>query len=254
MPAVRAGTAGREHEMKLLLVDDHALFRDGMELMLRHLDPQSEVLHAGNVDEALGVLQAAPPVDLLLLDLHMPGMQRLDALHAVRRSDESVPVVVLSGSEDEDLVFEAIDAGAMGFIRKQFDSQTMRQALRVVLEGGICLPPSSLDRPGGGPATLAPPAPAAAAVDGSGAAGAATTPAAQALQRMGISQRQGQVLAEMAKGHANKVIARRLGITEATVKSHLAAAFECLAVHSRTEAVYALARLGLRLTDLDEAR
>ena len=98
--------------MNLLLVDDHALFREGMELVLRHLDPRARVRHAANVKEALNAISDVPPVDLVLLDLHMPGMHGLDALNAIRERAEAIPVVVLSGSEDLKVVARAIDGSA----------------------------------------------------------------------------------------------------------------------------------------------
>ena len=220
--------------MRLLLVDDHALFREGMELVLRHLDPQTQVFHAVNVVDALQVMGDEPQIDLVLLDLHMPGMVGLDALLAVRAHAEAPAVVVLSGSEDSQMVWQAIDAGAMGFIQKQTDSRTMLAALRVVLEGGIYLPASCLTEPGRRMPVLT-----------------RDAPARDRMTSLGISNRQAEALGKMAQGKPNKTIARELGITEATVKSHLSAAFAALEVHSRTEAMYAMAHLGLRLPELD---
>ena len=216
--------------MRLLLVDDHALFREGMELVLRHLDPQAEVLHAPNVHDALEIVADETRIDVVLLDLHMPGMTGLDALLTFRARAESVPVVVLSGSEDMQIVWQAVDAGAMGFIQKQSDSRTMMAALRVVLEGGIYLPAACLSQ-----ASRRVVPPPSVDVDH------------DRIARLGISDRQAQALAKMAQGKPNKIIARELGISEATVKSHLSAVFSALDVHSRTEAVYAMACLGVRL-------
>lgn len=220
--------------MKLLLVDDHALFREGMELVLRHLDPQAQILHAVNVQEALQIIGQESGLDLVLLDLHMPGMVGLDALLTLRARAEGTPVVVLSGSEDVQVVWQAIEAGAMGFIQKQSDSRTMMAALRVVLGGGIYLPPVCL-------------------AGSARRAGAASTelPARERIARLGLSGRQAESLAKVVQGKSNKVIARELGISEATVKTHLSAVFAALDVHSRTEAVYAIARLGLRLQDFE---
>lgn len=219
--------------MRTLLVDDHVLFREGLELVLRHLDARVEVRHADSVEQARRVIAAGPSIDLVLLDLHMPGMQGLDALHALRASAETPAIVVLSGSEDVNIVRQAIEDGAMGFIQKQSDSRTMMAALQMVLAGGVYLPPVCL-----ADARARPAAPAAPT-------------ARERLNRLGLSARQGEVLAKVAQGKANKVVARELGIAEATVKSHVAAVFDALDVHSRTEAVYAIARLGLKLQDLD---
>lgn len=218
--------------MKTLLVDDHALFREGMELVLKLLDASVVVLHAASVDEALRVL-SREQVDFVLLDLHMPGMTGLDALLRMRARAEATPVVVLSGSENPQVVWSAIDAGAMGFIQKQMDSATMMVALRHVLAGGIYLPPVCLTEAG---RRHAPPSPQ-------------LTPA-ERLRRAGLSNRQAQTLFMMAQGKPNKVIARELGIGEATVKTHVSAVFDALGVRNRTEAVYAIARLGLNLQEI----
>jgi two-component system nitrate/nitrite response regulator NarL len=220
--------------MKLLLVDDHALFREGMELVLCHLDPEVQVRHAVNVQEALQVVAQEPGLDLVLLDLHMPGMVGLDALLTMRARAETTPVVVLSGSEDVQIVWQAIEAGAMGFIQKQSDSRTMMAALRVVLGGGIYLPAVCLAGAGRRPAPLPP-----------------DLPARERIAQLGLSGRQAETLAKVVQGKPNKVIARELGISEATVKTHLSAVFAALDVHSRTEAVYAIARMGLRLQDFE---
>lgn len=219
--------------MKLLLVDDHALFREGMELVLRHLDPGAEVSHSVSVEEALSAIEGGLKPDLVLLDLHMPGMVGLDALLAMRSRAESTPVVVLSGSENAQIVWQAVDAGAMGFIQKQSNSHTMMAALRVVLGGGIYLPPICLTESG-------------RRMSGD----LAEMNAQDRIRRLGVSPRQAAALAKMVEGKPNKVIARELGITEATVKTHLSAAFTALDVHSRTEAVYSMAKLGLKLQDL----
>ena len=220
--------------MKLLLVDDHALFREGMELVLRHLDPQAEVFHAVNVDEAVELIARQPGLDLVLLDLHMPGLNGLDALLQLRMRAESTPVVVLSGSDDVQTVWRAIDAGAMGYIQKQTDSRTMMAALRVVLLGGVYLPPVCLTEAGR-----------------RGVAAATGSSTRERLHQLGISDRQAEIMARVVRGHSNKVVARQLGIGEATVKSHIASVFQTLHVHSRTEAVYVVAQLGLNFQELN---
>ena len=218
--------------MKLLLVDDHALFREGMELVLRHLDSRVDVFHAMNLDEALQAIARVPALDLVLLDLHLPGVVGLDALLRLRTMAESTPVVVLSGSEDVQMVWRAIDAGAMGYIQKQSDSRTMMAALRVILLGGVYLPPVCLTEQGR-----------------RGAPALAGLSARERLRALGISDRQGEIMARVVRGHSNKTIARELGIAESTVKTHVASVFHTLSVHSRTEAVYAIAQLGLNFQE-----
>ena len=218
----------------LLVADDHPLFRAALRQAAADAVDALQVREAASLDEVLAALDAEPGTDLVLLDLHMPGMVGLDALLTLRARAEGTPVVVLSGSEDVQVVWQAIEAGAMGFIQKQTDSRTMMAALRVVLSGGIYLPPVCL-------------------AGGARRPGATTTelPARERIARLGLSGRQAETLAKVVQGKSNKVIARELGISEATVKTHLSAVFAALDVHSRTEAVYAIARMGLRLQDFE---
>jgi DNA-binding NarL/FixJ family response regulator len=152
----------------------------------------------------------------------------MEALRAMRDAFEASRIVVLSGEENPQLVREAIDAHAAGFIPKSSTPQVMLSALRLVLADGIYLPTVALKDLG----------------DGSGEA-----PAQINSDRLSatLSEKQLEVLRKAVQGKANKVIARELGIAEGTVKAHLAAAFRALGVKNRTEAVYAAARSGLQL-------
>ena len=210
--------------MKLLLVDDHALFREGLKLLLAGLDSQAKLDEAGDLDQALA-LAADEAFDLILLDLKMPGPNGLHALGTLRDATAGAPIVVLSGEDDPVVVRAAIEHGAMGFIPKSSTPEVLIQALRLVLARGVYLPPLAL-----------------------GARAAATLPTGAAEIRLpGITDRQMDVLRCVIQGKPNKVIARDLDISEGTVKLHLSAVFRALDVHNRTEAVYAAAKLGLRL-------
>ncbi|HET7868261.1 MAG TPA: response regulator transcription factor [Burkholderiaceae bacterium] len=207
--------------MKVLLVDDHTLFREGLNLLLKSLSSGVVVREAGSLERARQVLEEDGPFDMVLLDLQLPGVSRLGALHWIRKLDGDLPVVVLTGSEDPEIIHDAIESGAMGFIKKSVDSEEMMQALQQVLSGGVYLPPVCLgvrnDRP------------------------------QVSASRFGISPRQAEVLQMLAQGKSNKLIARELGISDTTVKSHVKAVFDALDVHSRTQAVFVLARLGWQL-------
>lgn len=211
--------------MKLLLVDDHALFRDGLALLIDQAGlPAQHLLHAGDLAEARARLAEHPDIRLVLLDLALPDSDGLDTLRRLREPGGAPACLVVSAQDDARTVLAAIDAGAAGFIPKTTQSELMLHALRTVLAGGVYLPTSVSARPAER---------AAATVD--------------AAEQLGLSPRQVDVLRLLIEGHANKQIARALALSESTVKTHLEAIFKRLDVNSRTQAVVSAARLGLRL-------
>jgi DNA-binding NarL/FixJ family response regulator len=211
--------------VRILIVDDHELFRKGLRHLLNGFETELEIVEAQDCARAIGL--AGEPFHLVLLDLNMPGMTGLDALQAMRPAFESSPIVVLSGEDDPRQVRRAIDAGAAGFIPKSSTPDVLRTALRLVLANEVYLPAVALR---------------GIAEEEGDDAGVASGRIADAL-----SERQVDVLRKAVQGKANKVIARELAISEGTVKAHLSAAFRALGVHNRTEAVYAAARCGLQL-------
>ena len=214
--------------MKVLVVDDHALFREGLKFLLRELDASLVVDEAGDCAAALERVSAGR-YDLVLLDLNLPGLRGMDALAALRSAVPGAPTVVLSGEDDPELVRNAIKAGAMGFIPKSSTREVLIQALRLVFAGGVYLPPAALDTH-----TAAAPL-------------ATQLPGASAAARLGLTPRQMDVLRCVIQGQPNKSIARELDISEGTVKAHLSAVMQALNARNRTEAVYAAAKMGLRL-------
>jgi len=214
--------------MNVLLIDDHALFREGLKFLLRSLDAALEVDEAGDCAKALEHA-ASRNYDLVLLDLKMPGVAGLDALAALRDAIPAAPLVVLSGEDNPGVVRAAIERGAMGFIPKSSTPEVLIQALRLVLARGVYLPPAVLDA-ARAPASVAPP--------GS---------AMEDMVLPGLTPRQMDVLRCVIQGKANKVIARELDVSEGTVKAHLSSVLRALDASNRTEAVYAAAKLGLRL-------
>ncbi|HEY2337887.1 MAG TPA: response regulator transcription factor [Burkholderiales bacterium] len=207
--------------MKILIADDHALFRDGLRYMLAGLADEVTILEAKDSTEALATVGATPDLDLVLLDLAMPGMDGLAGLRALRGRRPALPVVILSASEEPIDVRRAIESGAMGFIPKASSSAVMLGALRLVLSGGVYVPPAYLARSRAGTTPI-------------------TAPSADTL---GLTPRQHDVLRLLGQGQSNKEIARVLGLAEGTVKLHISAILRALGVSNRTRAVVAAARL-----------
>ncbi len=223
--------------MKVLIVDDHPLVRDALREHLRRLEDGAEIFEARTGAEVLGLAGQHPDADLVLLDLNLPDIHGFSALTALRERHPAIPVVVLSANQDQGTVLKALDHGAMGFIPKTAGTEVMLNALRLVLSGGVYLPTDVL----------------ASRLSPSGAPG--TPPqrrigdAVQTPADLGLTERQAQVLALMVQGKPNKLICRELGLAESTIKIHITAILRALNVANRTQAVIAVSRLGLQLSD-----
>jgi DNA-binding NarL/FixJ family response regulator len=231
--------------MKLLLIDDHPLFRDGLVLLIQHrlsLPDQTDLvlLEAGNLSEAASLLRSHPDVSLALLDLNLGDRQGLNTLEQWWRIAPDVPVVVLSADERPATILSAIDRGAAGFIPKTAQVATMQDALRRVLSGGVYLPELPLGEEADALAEVT--GPGVGADDGLG-----EIPPESLL---GLSVRQLDVLRLLIEGKPNKEICRLLALSESTVKTHMSAIFRKLRVSSRTQVVVAVARAGVALGPL----
>lgn len=211
--------------MKILLADDHPLVREGIKLLLLRLDQCADIVEAHDYLHALRCADEHEDLQLIILDRSMPGMDGSGGLRAVRERLPDTPVVVLSASEDPEHVREALECGARGYISKSCAREIMLSAMRLVLSGGTYLPPTLLQRRGTAP-------PAAAGGDAASAQPELTT-------------RQLEVFALLIQGKTNKMIARILDISEATVRTHINAIFKALKVNNRTEAVHVATRSGL---------
>lgn len=209
--------------MKILLADDHSLFRDGMSYVLRELDEQAEILEAGNFPDALNLARDNPDLGLALLDLNMPGSEGAPSVKLFYARYPNVPLVVVSGTDQRVDIEKVMNGGAMGFISKMSSGQDMIHAVRLVLNGGVYLPPQLL--PGLGQVR--------------------EDKRCCRTNEVGLTVRQMEVLQQLAMGLSNKEIGLAIGLAEGTVKIHIAATFQTLRVNNRMDAVKAAQRLGL---------
>ncbi len=210
-------------DMKILLADDHALFREGMRYVLQQLAEGVEILEAATFQDGLKLATQHPELELALLDLHMPGSDGPKSVSFFRRRYPHIPVVVVSG-EDASLNMEkAMNYGASGFVSKSSSSQIMLDALRLVLSGGVYVPPQLKHRP----------------------AQAKKDKRSLNTNSYGLTQRQMEVLQRLCMGMSNKEIASAINLAEGTVKIHVAAVYQTLKVSNRLEALRVAEHLGL---------
>lgn len=224
--------------MKLLLVDDHVLFREGIALLLRSLVADDSLYQAGTCEEALALVARDPGIELVLMDINLPGTSGISAISLLRAEFPHIPVVGLSSSDDKQTVMDAIDAGAMGFIPKSSSSAVLFAALQLVLSKGIYIPPEAFLRDRGVVARAS-----AIPADKQAFAEHATP------KDLGLTPRQSDVLFLILQGKSAKAIAKDLSLSSSTVKIHTSAALRALNVTTRTQAVIAAGRLGLRFDD-----
>ena len=219
----------RADRLRILLADDHHMVREALTPYVQRAGPGVSVLHAGSLAQAREQAQQNAPIDMIILDLKMPGMNGLSGLREMRAEFPKTPIVILSGSDDPGDVAESIRLGANGFIPKTMVGAALVNALKLVLDGERFFPSETFfgqfgqrGQAGHGPA-----------VRGS-----------EILAQ--LTPRQSAVLAELVEGYSNKEIAKRLGIEEITVKVHLQRIFRRLAVANRTQAVRRAMELGVK--------
>jgi two-component system nitrate/nitrite response regulator NarL len=193
--------------MKLLIVDDHPMLRNGLAALLGQANPGVTVLQAGDAAAGIAMAVREPDLDGVMLDLSMPGMDGLSAMVEFRRRCPGLPIIVLSSSEDGDHVRRALALGARGYIPKSAPPSTVIAALNLVMSGEVYLPSVMLAE--------------------------STDPEIPAR----LTDRQADVLALLSKGLSNKTIAAELDISEKTVKAHVGAIFRALNAVNRTQAV-----------------
>ena len=213
--------------MKILVVDDHHLIRDGLRPVLESLAPEESttLVEAASLADALGVVAAHADLDLVLLDLRLPDVVGFEAILRLRAANSSLPLVVMSGEMEPALMRAALDHGALGFIPKSSTSKVILGALRLVLAGGVYVPREAM----GAPASNGVPGPSRAVPTG-----------------LDLTPRQMDVLRLMLAGKSNKSIGRELDLAEGTVKNHVAAVLKALGVTTRTQAVIAASKRGIQ--------
>lgn len=218
--------------MRVLLCDDHAVFREGLKATLAPLG--AELLEASDAESALAVLAQDDDLDVVMLDLAMPGIDGWTALRRLREEHPHVPVVIVSASEGAGAVRRALDDGAAGFIPKSSSPAVFRSALQLVLEGSLYLPPALLAQGDG-------------QTDGLAARDSGTAPEKRAENRPvpSLTARQREILVVLSRGLTNAEIASVLGIAEGTVKAHVSAILQVVDVSNRTEAALVMREFGL---------
>jgi DNA-binding NarL/FixJ family response regulator len=203
-----------------IVADDHPMVRDALALSLKAAFPGAQVEFAGSLGETLAAVERRPDVDLIILDLDMPGMSGMTGLAQLRSLYPAVPVAIVSAAKSPALMRQAVEMGAAGFIPKFTPSHEITEAISEILAGAVWLPEAARDY------QLGP------------------TEADLALRAAQLTPQQHRVLALMAEGKPNKVIAFEMQITEPTVKSHVTEILRRLGVQSRTQAVIVAQKLG----------
>jgi DNA-binding NarL/FixJ family response regulator len=238
MEIARQG-ASTASDLKILVVDDHLLVREGLKEVLKQLDPGVQIFEAPNAAGAFHLAEAHADLDLILLDLALPDASGFNALQSFRRNHSGIPVVVLSASTEPSDAVRCVKGGAAGFIPKSSTAGVLLGAVRLVLSGGVYLPPEAvLAQRGYGEGSAKP----LAHLDAAGTARTQIDAAA-----FGLTDRQSQVLALLIQGKSNKEIGRALDLAEQTVKTHISGVLRALNVTSRAQAIVAVAQLGIKL-------
>ena len=210
-------TAAATH---FVVADDHPLFRDAMRQAVAAVVASARIDVAGSFDELTALLEQDSEVDLILLDLTMPGISGFSGLIYLRAQYPAVPVVIVSASDDVGTIRRSLDFGASGFIPKRFGVDTLRDAIEKVMGGDVWIPPDT-------DLSAAPDPEMARTRD----------------RLVTLTPQQVRVLMMLSEGLLNKQIAYRLGVSEATIKAHVSAILQKLGVESRTQAVIVAAKI-----------
>jgi len=210
---------------KILIADDHPLFRDAICGVIQSAFEGAEIIETENLENALEIAKQDDELDLVLLDLNMPGMNGLNGLISIRNEAPTIPVVIVSAEDEKQVVLQAITCGAVGFISKSSPRAQMTEALQQILNGNVYLPPDIIRQ---------------------SSEHDSRRNRRQLMQKdvptellQSLTRRQLLVLERMVKGESNKQIAYNLNIAETTVKAHVSAILSKLGVHNRVQAILA---------------
>jgi DNA-binding NarL/FixJ family response regulator len=205
---------------RLIIADDHPLFRGALRQAVASVLPAAKIDETGTFEDLTALLEQDSDVDLILLDLSMPGISGFSGLIYLRAQYPAIPVVIVSASDDIGTIRQSLDFGASGFIPKRFGVDTLRDAILKVMDGDVWVPPD---------------------VDMSAAADPEMTKLRDRL--VTLTPQQVRVLMMLSQGLLNKQIAYELSVSEATIKAHVSAILQKLGVESRTQAVIAAAKI-----------
>ena len=216
---------------KLLICDDHPPIRTAVTYVVKEINKDIQIVEAGSAIEALTLLERNPDVDLILLDLHMPGMSGLDLLSDLKLKSPATPVVVLSSDEARSTVVDALQRGATGYICKSSPTDLLAKFLEHALNGMVALPTAIVYGQRAEPKKES----------------ASSRTSKEQHADIGLTPRQMDVLGCLLRGMSTKHICRELGLSEGTVKSHTVAIFRALNVTSRAQAVIEASRRGVSI-------
>lgn len=207
--------------MKILIADDHALFRDGLALRLEEIAPDAVITQASSYAQVFKILKAETDIDVLILDVEMPDMPWLESLKQIHQIAPKTKIIVLSASEDSRTIRNILATGVKGYIPKRSEIKVINNALKLIIEGGSYVPPNLFD------------------------SASQNTLSGRNIGIKMLTNRQSQVLDLIAQGKSNKQIAYDMGVSESTVKLHINALLRSLHVSNRTQAVITAQKIGL---------
>ncbi len=207
--------------MKILIADDHALFRDGLAMRLEEINPDIVLHQAPTFSQALKILDKETDINMIIADLDMPDMKWEDGIEQLKKKSPDSSLIVISASEDIRNIRKILATGIKGYIPKRSDPKIMHNALKLILEGGTYIPPALIEN------------------------SAEHNTGGYRSNGKTLTNRQSQVLDLIAQGKSNKQIAYEMGVSEATVKLHINALLRSLKVNNRTQAVVTAQKMGI---------